>query len=370
MHLNIVSFDIPLPANYGGVIDVFYKIKALSDLGLKIHLHCFYSHRAPNLELEDLCESVEYYKRKTAIKSVLSIKPYIIKSRESVTLLRNLIKNDYPILFEGIHSTSLIDHPKIKTRVKVLRSVNIEHHYYWNLFKASIKLERIYFLTEAIKLRLYQRKVRHANLIMAITDKDRFYFTNKFPKKNTQTVSGFFEDLEAKILTGRGDYALYHGNLSVAENVKVAKFLIKEVFSKVDYPFKIAGLKPDNGLLKLAAKHQNITIIDSPKDEVLFDLIRQAQFNLMITFQATGLKLKLLHSLSKGRFCITNGKILEGTGLDSLCLKANTPKEILEVIKEKKFEDFSLAQITERETFFSNQYSNKKNAQMIIDQLF
>ncbi|MCX6283192.1 MAG: mannosyltransferase, partial [Bacteroidetes bacterium] len=40
-HLHIVSFDIPYPPDYGGVIDVYYKIKTLSEAGVKIHLHCF-----------------------------------------------------------------------------------------------------------------------------------------------------------------------------------------------------------------------------------------------------------------------------------------------------------------------------------------
>ena len=29
--IHIITFDIPYPANYGGVIDVFYKIKALKE---------------------------------------------------------------------------------------------------------------------------------------------------------------------------------------------------------------------------------------------------------------------------------------------------------------------------------------------------
>jgi hypothetical protein len=39
--LHIVSFDVPFPANYGGVIDVFYKIKYLHEQGVEIYLHCF-----------------------------------------------------------------------------------------------------------------------------------------------------------------------------------------------------------------------------------------------------------------------------------------------------------------------------------------
>jgi len=39
--LHIVSFDVPYPANYGGVIDVFYKLKALHSLGIEIYFHVF-----------------------------------------------------------------------------------------------------------------------------------------------------------------------------------------------------------------------------------------------------------------------------------------------------------------------------------------
>ena len=37
MKLNVVSFDIPYPPDYGGVIDIYYKIKALNSAGIKIH---------------------------------------------------------------------------------------------------------------------------------------------------------------------------------------------------------------------------------------------------------------------------------------------------------------------------------------------
>ena len=40
-HLHIVALNIPFPANYGGAIDIYYKVKALHEIGYTIHLHCF-----------------------------------------------------------------------------------------------------------------------------------------------------------------------------------------------------------------------------------------------------------------------------------------------------------------------------------------
>ena len=64
--LHIISFNYPYPPSYGGIIDVYYKIKALSDLGIKIHLHCFVDKIPVNIdpEVEESTESVFFYEKK------------------------------------------------------------------------------------------------------------------------------------------------------------------------------------------------------------------------------------------------------------------------------------------------------------------
>ncbi|MEP7128815.1 MAG: mannosyltransferase, partial [Chitinophagales bacterium] len=61
--LHIISFNVPYPPDYGGVMDVFYKIKALHDSGIKIKLHCFEYGRKESDVLNQLCDEVFYYKR-------------------------------------------------------------------------------------------------------------------------------------------------------------------------------------------------------------------------------------------------------------------------------------------------------------------
>ena len=58
LKLHIVSFDNPYPPNYGGVIDVFYKLKHLHASGVKIYLHAFEYGRKPAKELNQFCEKV------------------------------------------------------------------------------------------------------------------------------------------------------------------------------------------------------------------------------------------------------------------------------------------------------------------------
>ena len=102
-HLHIVSFNVPYPPDYGGVIDVFYKIKALSELGIKIHLHCFTYGREESKELNDICEEVALTTcRKNVVQGLFTARICLISSvrGKASELLANLAADEHPVLFE------------------------------------------------------------------------------------------------------------------------------------------------------------------------------------------------------------------------------------------------------------------------------
>ena len=57
-------------------------------------------------------------------------------------------------------------------------------------------------------------------------------------------------------------------------------------------------------------------------------LLREAQVNLLLTWQATGVKLKLMNALYEGRHCLVNSPMVEGTSLATACVVADTPYEV------------------------------------------
>src|ERR1035438_1105799 len=121
-HLHVVSFDVPYPPSYGGVIDVYFKLKALSEAGVKIHLHCFEYGRAIADELGRICESVNYYKRKNGIQYLFSPLPYIAVTRSNTGLIENLLKDRHPILFEGLHCCYHLGDLRLSDRKKMVRT--------------------------------------------------------------------------------------------------------------------------------------------------------------------------------------------------------------------------------------------------------
>jgi len=371
LSLHIVSFDIPYPANYGGVIDVFYKLVALKKAGLKIHLHCFEYGREHAAILNDLCKTVHYYPRKTGISSNLSLMPYIVKSRNSKLLMENLLKDNHPILFEGIHTCLFIDDERLKNRLKIYRESNIEHHYYFHLFKADKNPGRkLFFILEAFKLRLFQRKLKHANMMLAVSQTDTEYLQKHFPLKKVIYLPSFHSNDDFSVLPGKGDYAFYHGKLSVTENFKAVEYLITHVFAGSPHKLVIAGLDPPDHLIKLIKSHSNVQLIANPDDETMFSLIRNAQVNILITFQATGLKLKLLNTLYKGRFCLVNPAMVHGAGLESLCESGKSPNELRDKLNQLFDKEFDIAEVEKRKEILLKHYSNVRNAEQLIRLVF
>ncbi|MBU2651476.1 MAG: glycosyltransferase family 1 protein [Bacteroidetes bacterium] len=371
-HLHIISFDVPYPANYGGVIDVFYKIKALHAKGIRIHLHCIeYPGRDRADELNQYCEEVHYYPRKMGFISALSLKPYIVSSRRSKEMLDKLLKDDYPILFEGLHSCFYISHKALQSRKKIYRESNIEHRYYFNLFKVDRKfLHKLYFLTASMKLRLYQRVLRHADLMLVVSQKDTIYLKKHFRNNKVYYLPSFHPNDQVSVKGGKGEYVLYHGNIEVPENAHAAQFLMTEVFNDLDQKLVIAGMKPPLYIKKLASGMTNVEIIENPDDETMFRLIRDAHVNILVTFQATGLKLKLLNTLYNGRFCLVNDKMLNGTRLNGLCITGNTAIELKARLAELSGREFDRQEIIKREEILQDLYSNDSNADHLIELIY
>jgi hypothetical protein len=363
--LQIVAFNIPYPPDYGGIIDIFYKVKALSKCGVSIYLHCFEYDRPRAEELEEYCAKVFYYKRKSGIRYQLSDKPYIAITRENSQLLNNLLSVDFPILFEGLHTCFYLNHPALKNHIQLVRTHNIEHEYYRNLQLAEHHFfKKIYFGMEAKKLARFEQVLKNASELLCISPNDNFYFDHHFG--HSHFVPAFHPFSEIKSKPGKGRYVLFHGNLSVAENFQAAEFLVTQVFGQLNHEVIIAGKNPTERLIQKINQHSNIQLIANPDNEQMENLIKQAHICLLPTFQDTGLKLKLLASLFSGRFCIVNTPMVHKTGLEHLCHIAETPQEMIRLTDELFKLDFPTEEIEKRKLILEDTFSNRQNALKII----
>ena len=350
------------------MIDVFYKIKALHESGIKIHLHCFEYGRGKQFELEEYCTEVNYYHRKEGHKGFSHKLPYIVCSRSSDELLQTLLKDDHPIIIEGIHCSYLLNDERFSERKIILRLHNVEHEYYHQLYNHEKSVfKKLYYFNESRLLRKYEESISGKAMILAMAEQDAKKYWAAFGSKNISFLPVFHPVEKIQSMQGTGCYCLYHGNLSVAENEAAATWLLKEVFDDLDVPFVIAGKNPSEKLKKLAYGHHHTCLVADPGDQEMKDMIRKAQINIIPSFNQTGVKLKLLNAVFKGRHCITNANTVEGTGLENSCHIGESPENFKKLVTQLYQQPLTCEEISIREDLLADIFDNKKNAKKLTE---
>lgn len=227
---------------------------------------------------------------------------------------------------------------------------------------------RFYFYTESIKLKNYEKILTAADHLLPISQNDYDYLHQQF--SNVTYLPAFHPNEEVTSMPGRGDYVLYHGNLSVVENNQAALFLVSKVFANTEFKLIIAGSDPSPLLVEAVKNNRSVELRINPGEVEMMRLIRHAHINILPTFQNTGTKLKLLNALFNGRFVIANHPMIENTGLESLCHVRNSADEMTESVKEIMGHTFEEEEVEKRRRVLGELYSNRKNAEKLMPLFF
>lgn len=291
--------------------------------------------------------------------------PYIVASRASEELMANLLADDAPILFEGLHCCYHLNDERLKGRKKIVRMHNIEHNYYSSLALGEKKFFRKkYFESEAKKLEKFECILKEADAVAAISPADTKYLSGKY--KNVVNIMAFHPHDSIEIKDGKGDFALYHGSLAVGENNQAALYLVNDVFNGLNTTLIIAGNGISQELKEAAANKINIQLRADISTEEIHSLIQNAQINILPTFQATGIKLKLLSALYTGRHCVVNSPMVAQTGLELLCHIADSPAEMKKKISELMHSPYNLEEKRKRVLILEEKFSNEANVRKLI----
>lgn len=366
--LHIISMDVPYPPDYGGVIDVFYKVKALAELGIKIHLHCFQYGRPASNELNKHCASVHYYPRKTGIQGISLKHPYMMYSRRDDQLLQNLLAIDAPILIEGVYCAYYLNHPQLKDRRILMRNHNIETDYFRHLqYKTDSIFKQLYYKLETRLLQRTEAQLGKAHAFITVSQTDYDYFQKLYPQHIHTFIPCFTENTPITLPKETvGKYVLYQGNLGHPENHEAAMYLLKEIIPHCpNTTFIFAGKAPQQALLNAAHSLAHVTISANPDANTMEQLIKDAQIHLLLTFQATGLKLKLLAAFLNGKHIIANDAMLLGTNLETACIVANTPQEIISAIQQTITQPYTDKEVQIRIKLKEQLYDTTINAKKI-----
>jgi hypothetical protein len=225
-------------------------------------------------------------------------------------------------------------------------------------------------MNESRLLKRYEETIANKALVLTVADQDTNTYRKEFGAKQVATLPVFLPYTEISAPEGVGCFCLYHGNLSVIENEEAAIWLMKKVFNDLKIPLVITGKAPSQKLQRIANKYGNVCLVADPSEQEMQDMIGKAQINILPSFNATGVKLKLLNALFNGRHCLVNEATVLSTGLESACHIGNNATAFKSQIVQLYRQPFAEEEIRLRKTLLLSTYDNKRNAQRLIQWIF
>ncbi|HET7899083.1 MAG TPA: glycosyltransferase family 4 protein, partial [Flavisolibacter sp.] len=226
--------------------------------------------------------------------------------------------------------------------------------------------KKIYFRRESHLLRRYQTRFNKEVKLACLSETDQRSLEKRYGYHHAFFLPCFLPWQQLKSREGKGDYLLYHGNLTIAENEKAARWLIENLADHLPQTLVIAGKGISKKLQATAARYSTVRLINHPPEDELNALIRDAHIHLLPSFNQTGVKLKLLNAVLNGRFCITNEEGVKGSGISECLHIKNTADEWIATINELWPRPFSPVDMEKRKSVL-DVYNNNRNAHLLSE---
>jgi len=351
--LHVVSFDRPWPPKYGGIVDVYWKISTLEKLGVQIRLHYFdYGKQGKAPNPWNQIEAIPY-KREIGWKSQLSIRPYIVKSRQTKALWEALNRDNTPILFEGQHCSGWLKELR-KTwpdRGLFVRCHNVEFNYYHRMAKASSGWKAVFFKMESWRLKKQEKELGYASALFPLSENECSFFQKW--SENVRWIPPFFRDSDERPFVpqntrGNRPYLLMQGNFTQPNQARRLNDFFLD-FKGFEYDLIVAG----QGLDKISnAGMRSVICIPCPEEDLLTELNKGAEAHVLCGEFMGGVPLRILNALASGKPVWVNRELALGSGLEPwihLYSKASEIKEGLKTTVKLDLTDF--------QTKYSNQAS-------------
>jgi glycosyltransferase involved in cell wall biosynthesis len=246
---------------------------------------------------------------------------------------------------------------------------NIEWGYYHYLSGHEPNLlKRLYFKTESVRLKRYERHVfAHANAILPISYSDTEYFIKHHA--HVHHLPPFHGFKTVVVEPGVGEHVLVHGDFRILDNARAA-VEVATAASEEGVPCVIAGKSPPERMKRTLGTLPNIRILPDISWEEMLDLKRRAQMHVVQSDNPSGFKIKLLNALFSGRHVLVHRDIVSGERLETVTHPFGNRKELQRLINQLKSQPVTPEDIAQRESVLLPRFSNRRNAQNLINLIY
>lgn len=369
VRLHVIADETPFPANYGTAMDLYYFLKTLHSMGVKVQLHHFYQERQPTPALQEVCEGVHAYPVHSIWTSFPWRFPHQVLARKSEAMLRKLLTDQDPVIFFGLRSCYLLSHPKLENRRLAVRTSVLEWEYLYNVAKRIPSVFSRWFVNrESALMNVFQQTLGFAYRVFCISEKD---LQSRGANLPAEVIPAFIPYDKVVAETGTGTYCIFHGYLGDPANHEAAMYLVTQVWGDLPIPLLIAGGDPLPELVAAISDHPygNIQLRHNPTPPDMDRLLRGAQVHVLPAFQPVTFPYKLLISLFAGRHIVASPLLVHRSGLEFGCVLAQDATEMRDRVKRLFSVPFSEEDRARRALLLETDFSNRVSATRILDLL-
>ena len=119
-------------------------------------------------------------------------------------------------------------------------------------------------------------------------------------------------------------------------------------------------------MVSLCNKFDNISLKSNLSTNKIHTLIKEAHINVLYTNQNTGIKLKLLNALYLGKFSIVNPLMVDGSGLEDMCIISNNFEDMIYSINELMHKDYVNGYYLKRKSFLEEKFNNQNSIKHLL----
>lgn len=323
MNILLVAPDFPYPPNHGGRVDIWSRIKCLSQAGATIDLVVTAQRQHNKIHepiVHEYVRNIFYFPRKKNLDFILQGTTYQIASRSGLEFFNPTSSYALAIL-ESEAVSAILPALDISTK-KALRVHNNEVTYFKSLAQSekNIFLKTYYYIESILYNKILGGIKDKFDYILHIS-KDEFELDRQNIKiaDKCRFLPPYLDLVSMKApLKKNTKIVLFIGNLFTPNNIAglewYMNFVHKIVFGKIsDYKLIIAGNTRGNIPKFIKSGCRNIEFFDSPKSLNIFYQDAAVFINPMLF--GAGVKLRTINAIIEGVPIVATTVGAEGIGL-------------------------------------------------------
>ncbi|MCU6707969.1 glycosyltransferase family 4 protein [Paenibacillus sp. J5C_2022] len=322
MKILVVCSDFPYPADHGGRVDTWGRIKALAELGWRIDL-AVCAKQAPSAADREAASvyvnRILFRERTGRLADLLHRLPMQVQSRVGLRQMELDGGYDY-VLLEGDYVYPILEHPAISPASAILRVHNDEAAYFKALARsAGNPAHKLYYYMESLKFAgLQERMRRKVDKYLFISSKEY----DRFRERDPGAISRFLPPPITREVFKPGTlhrgHVVFIGSLFMPNNREAIHWYLTHVHPKLrgepGYRFIVAGNTRGRGLDWLkGADLRDVEVHDTP--ESLDGIYGQGYLFVNPMRNGAGVKLKTIEAIQNGLPVVSTSVGCEGTGL-------------------------------------------------------